>query len=210
MKSKIQITSGKGPEECSWVVKQLLKYVLKDAMQRSINTKISSLNEESEGLISSVCIDIKGDPLEIEKFLQKWVGSIKWIGESPFRPKHKRKNWYVAINKLDHADNELIIDENLIDYYPTRAGGPGGQHVNKVSTAIRAIYKPTGLCIVSSDERSQYQNKQKARERLLAALKKQQTDLDNANVKSNWKLHSELQRGNPVQIFKGKSFKCVK
>ena len=76
MKSKIQITSGKGPDECCWVVNQLLKYVLKDAKQRSLNTKISSLNEESEGFISSVCIDIKGDPLEIEKFLQKWVGSI--------------------------------------------------------------------------------------------------------------------------------------
>jgi peptide chain release factor len=101
----------------------------------------------------------------------------------------------------------LQIDEKDIGYEATRSGGPGGQHVNKVSTAVRATHKPTGLAVLASNSRSQLQNKKAARERLIQLLKLKQLDNRKEVVQANWQNHNELERGNPIRVFKGSNFK---
>ena len=95
------------------------------------------------------------------------------------------------------------VDERQITYETLRSSGPGGQNVNKVETAVRAVYQPTGLSVTASDERSQLRNKQLAKERLLSRLA---ADFEAAKARQDrdvWMNHNTLVRGNPVRKFKG-------
>ena len=84
-------------------------------------------------------------------------GTVQWICQSLIRPHHKRKNWFICVSILK---DEITIDNNQdIKYEVFRSSGKGGQNVNKVSTAIRAIHIPTGLSVVCMDQRNQPQNK---------------------------------------------------
>jgi peptide chain release factor len=88
-----------------------------------------------------------------------------------------------------------------------RSSGAGGQHVNKVSSAIRATHIPTGIAVVAMDSRSQHQNKKLATERLLKKLEEENLRQLKNHVGSQWENQLNIQRGNPVRIFTGSDFK---
>ena len=120
-----------------------------------------------------------------------------------YRPTHKRRNWFVGVNFIDGIELP-DVSETDIRYESCRSGGKGGQNVNKVETAVRAIHIPSGISVRCSDERSQSQNKALARERLLLKLKEKSQELLATATKDAWSNHSDLQRGNPVKTFSGK------
>ena len=202
----IQITAGRGPAECCWVVAQLLKLLLQEARSFGLSaTVISRETGVENATLASAAVKLEGQRLE--EFLQSWEGSVLWIGQSPYRRHHKRKNWYVGINRLVLSDGNYELQERDIRYEATRAGGPGGQHVNKVSTAVRATHLPSGLSVLTSDSRSQLQNKKVARERLESLLAQQRLKHQQESIQANWQQHAELERGNPVRVFRGIDFK---
>jgi peptide chain release factor len=202
----IQITAGRGPAECCWVVAQVLKILLKEAGDWKLKyTLIDREPAMENGTLYSVTIKLEGD--KREEFFSAWEGSILWIGQSPYRRFHKRKNWFVGVNRLQDIHSCSSFEEASVRYEATRAGGPGGQHVNKVSTAIRATHLPTGISVLASDSRSQRQNKKAAGERLAKMLLDQRLKDQQASVRANWQQHGELARGNPVRVFSGSDFK---
>lgn len=205
MKRIVQITAGRGPEECCFVVAQVLKLMIQECKQHDCPYEV--LHREPSGIngnlfSASICVDTKKLP---QLFLD-WIGTIQWVAQSPFRIHHKRKNWFVGVFEIAQ-DVLKPLDFADVSYEAFRSGGPGGQNVNKVSSAIRATHRPTGLSVKVMDSRSQLQNKKLATERLeqlwkaaeLEALRKQQED--------GWNNHLELQRGNLVKVFKSKDFK---
>jgi peptide chain release factor len=136
-------------------------------------------------------------------------GTIKWICQSPLRPGHKRKNWFIDVSPVG-TYNGADFDEKLIRFDTFRSGGKGGQNVNKVETGVRAIYEPLGISAVSTDERSQYLNKKLAVERLYRLVAEHEADGERLTGRANWLEHTRLVRGNELRVYEGMSFRRVR
>ncbi len=204
----IQITSGRGPIECCWVVAQVLKHLINDIKEAKI--KYMLLQRElgvENGTLQSATIQLQGK--ELESFLSNWLGTVQWIGKSSFRKFHKRKNWFIGIYEIE-ATEETLLNENDITFQAIRSSGAGGQHVNKVSSAIRATHTKTGIQVLVMDSRSQHQNKKIAIKRLQEKVAEFNTEQLKASVQNQWGNHLNLERGNPVRVFKGPDFKTQK
>jgi peptide chain release factor len=143
------------------------------------------------------------------EFTDSWVGTIQWIGKSTFRKFHKRSNWFIGIFEVDAIQSNTFSEKD-IQYQAMRSSGAGGQHVNKVSSAIRATHVPTGISVVSMDSRSQHQNKKLATERLLLKLNEAQLNLLKQQFQSQWTNQLAVERGNPIRTFEGSDFKKLK
>lgn len=208
MEKIIQITSGKGPEECTWVVAQVLKKVLQETKDHQIEaTVLQRIVGNENGTVSSALIQLKGN--SVTEFVNSWIGTIQWIGQSTFRKMHKRKNWFIGVFEIELLHLKLI-SENDIYYQAMRSSGAGGQHVNKVSSAIRAIHNLTGLSVVSMDSRSQHQNKKLATERLLEKFKVFELEQIKKHFSNQWENQLNVSRGNPKRTFMGSDFKNEK
>jgi peptide chain release factor len=201
----IQITAGRGPAECTWVVAQVLKKILDEAQEQGLETTLLQREAGQEnGTIETATIAVKGQ--NATTFANSWIGTILWIGQSQFRKMHKRKNWFIGVFEIQPQKN-ASISQNDIQYQAMRSSGAGGQHVNKVSSAIRATHIPTGIAVVSMDSRSQHQNKKLATERLLKKLEGETLQQLKNHVGKQWENQLNIQRGNPVRVFTGSDFK---
>lgn len=204
----IQISSGQGPSECCWVVAQVLKLFLEKVKTKGIDYKIIQREKGIENTtIQSVTIQLTGK--DLGHFLNPWLGTIQWIGVSSFRPKHKRKNWFIGFFEIENQQTKTINAQDIV-YKATKSSGPGGQHVNKVSSAIRATHIPTKTQVLVMDSRSQHQNKKIAKLRLTEKVNQLQLDTLKSSVKNQWENHLNIKRGNPVKVFKGSDFKVQK
>ena len=132
-------------------------------------------------------------------------GSVLWICRSPYRPEHKRKNWYVDVSILEAVPR--VTEEKLVRFETFRSGGKGGQNVNKVETGVRAIHIPTGTAVVSTEARSQHMNKQIALNRLCEILAEMNMESGRREKNLAWMEHARLERGNPVRVYEGRSFR---
>ena len=205
MERIIQITAGRGPAECTWVVAQVLKKILEEAQEQQLERVLLQREAGTEnGTVETASIAIKGK--NACQFVNSWIGTVQWIGQSQFRKMHKRKNWFIGIFEIEQQKNNLF-SENDIQYQAMRSSGAGGQHVNKVSSAIRATHIPTGIAVVSMDSRSQHQNKKLATERLLKKLEDEKLLQLKNHVGKQWENQLNIQRGNPVRVFTGSDFK---
>lgn len=208
MKTKImQFTAAKGPAECEQVVAKVLKVFIKEAEQSGVRHLV--LNKENgsvNGTVKSATVKIEGK--EVVAFAKSWIGTIQWIGTSTFRENHKRKNWFVGCFEIRQANVLSQLLDTEIEYQAMRSSGPGGQHANKVSSAVRAVHLPTGTQVVASESRSQHQNRKLARLRLEDKLQGVFLSDVKAQTKEAWNQHFEVERGNPVRVFHGTDFKA--
>ena len=200
LKLYLQITSGRGPVECCRVVTEVLEMILTEAKLKGLEAEIVDCEKgvEPRTMFSAVLL-LQGENLN--DFSATWEGTVQWIAQSPYRKFHKRKNWFVGVRKLVvPAISEW--DERDFSFQTLRASGPGGQHVNKTESAIRAIHTPTGTIATASENRSQLQNKRLAMERLQVKLVTQKQEKIIAATQQNWQNHNILIRGNPVKTIK--------
>ena len=192
-----QISSGQGPAECELAAAKFLAYL-------QANYEISVLDTSAgyfEGTYRSVCLYTEDD-------LSEYLGSVQWICRSPYRPEHRRKNWFLDVHLCEAARTSAFDPEQVV-FDTFRSGGKGGQHVNKVESGVRAIYVPTGQAVVCTEERSQYANKQKALSRLQALVQKSNLDQQAQQKSQNWRHHTRLERGNAKTCFEGMEFRRI-
>jgi len=208
MEKIIQITSGRGPLECMYVVTKVLKEMVKETESFQLEYQVirREVGPKPETL-SSVIISLKGKRLQ--EFMNRWEGSILWIGKSPYRKFHKRKNWFVEVNGYQSIAGSQF-DVSDIEFKTTKSSGPGGQHVNKTDSAVWATHKKSGVKVFVQDTRSQFQNKKIAISRLEQAIKKNETDQLQKQNFEQWKNTTDIQRGNPIRTYIGTEFKLKK
>ena len=190
-----QISSGQGPAECELGVAMFLEYLTKNYSITILETSAGY----HEGTFRSVRLSTNED-------LSCYEGSIQWICRSPYRPTHKRKNWFLDFSACGTAKTADFDAEQVV-FETFRSGGKGGQNVNKVESGVRAIYLPTGQSVECTEERSQYANKQKAEARLRALVHRQNQQEKAAMKNSDWRCHTSLERGNADVVFVGSKFK---
>jgi peptide chain release factor len=205
----MQITSGRGPAECQWVVFRLVAYIDKAAQKCGFRTELS---EVVPGVFpdtyKSVVISVEGGSV-VSDFVERWEGTAQWIGKSMFRKNHKRKNWFVSVVAIEATpEASLCLDDVRIERM--RASGPGGQHVNKTESAVRITHRSTGLSAISQSERSQHRNIQSAMVRLQGLLHEKQKEEEDKFENAKWAQHNGIERGNARSVFKGEDFKIVR
>lgn len=195
----IQISSGRGPDECELAVGKFISALLKEnGTMKVIDVVAGNIPGNFKSVLLSAEDRLKGDFCDIS-------GSVLWICKSPYRPFHKRKNWFVNVERFGEEE-KLPFSERDIKIEAMRSSGPGGQNVNKVETAVRATYLPMNLSVVAREERSQYQNKKLAIARLAKMIDQRNREGSSAKKKSMWNQHNELKRGNPVRVYEGENF----
>lgn len=202
----LQITSGRGPAECCWVVAQVLKTLIEEARNFDLQVTVIQREKGSEaGTLLAASVQISGS--NATAFSKQWLGSILWIGQSPYRKFHKRKNWFVGVYQLTNEVTDQALNLADVKFEFTRSRGPGGQNVNKVNTAVRATHAASGVVVTASESRTQHQNKQRAIEKLMAKLQASTQQQMSEQAASQWQNHNQLERGNPVRVFEGARFK---
>ena len=197
-KTYLQITSGRGPVECCRVVALVLEKILREAQKRKLRVEIleKETGPVNRTLLSAV-VALEGASCDV--LADEWEGTVLWIARSPYRIHHRRKNWFVGVQTFLLSESREATEDD-IRYETLRASGPGGQHVNKTESAVRAVHIPSGISVVASDQRSQWQNKKLATERLLVKLTAWNIEQAMIQAQTNWSNHNRLQRGNPVKI----------
>lgn len=197
-KTYLQITSGRGPVECCRVVALVLEKILREAQKRKLRVEIleKETGPVNRTLLSAV-VALEGASCDV--LADEWEGTVLWIARSPYRIHHRRKNWFVGVQTFLLSESREATEDD-IRYETLRASGPGGQHVNKTESAVRAVHIPSGISVVASDQRSQWQNKKLATERLLVKLTAWNIEQAMIQAQTNWSNHNSLQRGNPVKI----------
>ena len=204
----LNINAGAGGTESQDWASIILRMYVRFCEREDFKVAILDYQDGESAGVKSATLYVKGK--NANGFLKSEAGTHRLVRISPFDANKRRHTSFAGVSLLaEVADEKIEINENDLRIDTYRAGGAGGQHVNKTDSAVRITHIPTGFVVQCQNERSQLQNKQTAMKMLMAKLvekqKEERKSRDDASLNKN-----KIEWGSQIRSYVLHPYKMVK
>lgn len=206
----VSINAGAGgTESCDWA-QMLMRMYLRWAEDRGFEIQTVDLLPGEEAGTKSATFFVRGS--YAYGYLKAERGVHRLVRISPFDANKRRHTSFVSVDVVAEVeeDGDIVINEGDLRIDTFRAGGAGGQHVNKTSSAVRITHLPTGIVVQCQNERSQHQNKQVAMKILRARLYEKKRAEEDEKLKAQYGEKKEIAWGSQIRSYVFHPYTLVK
>jgi peptide chain release factor 2 len=210
MNAIMNIHAGAGGTEAQDWAEMLLRMYLRWAEKRNFKTNIIDYLPGDEAGVKSVSFTIEGE--YAYGYTKAEIGIHRLVRISPFDASARRHTSFASVFVYPEVDDEIKIDikEDDLRIDTFRAGGKGGQHVNKTDSAVRITHLPTGIVVQCQNERSQHKNKAMAMKYLKSRLYERELQQKNEKIDEENKQKKDIAWGSQIRSYVLHPYKMVK